>query len=144
MGSINKRDLKAYVRYDGSGRVVAGSLVLRRSIPKVGKWQEVQGYQCCNQDQQTIVVTVEGSFPITSVDFTILCNTGPGSYMTVYTAHNAADIYALASLLNQYASQYGYFKVDAYGELLLEVNYDVSAIFAAGGCTELQAAAFAD
>ena len=45
MGS-NNRDLKAYVRYDGSGRVVAGSLVLRRTKPKVGNWQQVQGYEC--------------------------------------------------------------------------------------------------
>lgn len=42
MGS-NKRDLKAYVRFDGSGRVVPGSLVLRRKMPKVGKWQEIVG-----------------------------------------------------------------------------------------------------
>lgn len=46
MGSINKRDLKAYVRYDGSGRVVPGSLILRRNKPKVGNWQQVQGYEC--------------------------------------------------------------------------------------------------
>ena len=41
MGSINKRPLNAYVRYDGSGRVVAGSLVLRRKIPKVGNWKQL-------------------------------------------------------------------------------------------------------
>jgi hypothetical protein len=46
MGSINRRDLKAYVRYDGSGRVVPGSLILRRNKPKVGTWQQVQGYEC--------------------------------------------------------------------------------------------------
>ena len=40
MGSINKRPLNAYVRYDGSGRVVAGSLVLRRKMPKVGNWKD--------------------------------------------------------------------------------------------------------
>lgn len=44
----NKRDLKAYVRFDGSGRIVAGSLVLRRNKPKVGKWQEIPAYECCN------------------------------------------------------------------------------------------------
>lgn len=47
MGS-NKKDLRAYVRIDGSGRVVAGSLVLRRKKPKVGKWMEIQTYECCN------------------------------------------------------------------------------------------------
>jgi hypothetical protein len=52
MGS-NKRDLKAYVRIDGSGRVVAGSLVLRRKMPKVGKWMEIQAYECCNPTTTT-------------------------------------------------------------------------------------------
>ena len=52
----NKRDLKAFVRYDGSGRVVAGSLILRRQMPKVGKWKEIQGYQCCNQNQTPVQI----------------------------------------------------------------------------------------
>jgi len=47
MGS-NKQDLRAYVRIDGSGRVIAGSLVLRRKKPKVGKWLEIQTYECCD------------------------------------------------------------------------------------------------
>lgn len=50
MGSINKRPLNAYVRYDGSGRVVAGSLVLRRKMPKVGNWKQLPqdiAYECC-------------------------------------------------------------------------------------------------
>jgi hypothetical protein len=44
----NKRDLKAYVRFDGTGRIVPGSLVLRRSIPKNGNWKEITAYECCN------------------------------------------------------------------------------------------------
>lgn len=52
MGS-NKRDLKAYVRYDGSGRVVAGSLILRRKKPTVGKWVEITTYECCNPTTTT-------------------------------------------------------------------------------------------
>ncbi len=43
-----QRDLKAFVRYDGSGRVVAGSLILRKNKPKVGRWQEIPAYECCN------------------------------------------------------------------------------------------------
>jgi hypothetical protein len=53
----NKRDLKAYVRFDGSGRIVAGSLVLRRSKPKVGKWQEITAYECCNYVPTTTTTT---------------------------------------------------------------------------------------
>jgi hypothetical protein len=49
----NKKDLKAYVRFDGQGRVVAGSLILRKQKPKVGKWQEITAYECCNQTTTT-------------------------------------------------------------------------------------------
>jgi hypothetical protein len=45
--ATNKRDLKSYVRYDGSGRVIPGSNVLRKNMPKVGKWKQTQGYECC-------------------------------------------------------------------------------------------------
>ena len=44
---FNKKDLKAFVRIDGMGRVVAGSLILRKQMPKVGRWQEIPAYACC-------------------------------------------------------------------------------------------------
>jgi hypothetical protein len=56
----NKRDLKAYVRMDGLGRVVAGSLILRQKMPKVGKWEEVPAYLCCNYTTTT-TTTLDGS-----------------------------------------------------------------------------------
>lgn len=49
----NKRDLKAYSRFDGTGRIVPGSTVLRRNKPKVGNWVEVQAYECCDPLAQT-------------------------------------------------------------------------------------------
>lgn len=57
MASINKRDLKAFVRYDGSGRVVPGSLILRKNKPKVGKWTEITAYECCNPTTSTTTTT---------------------------------------------------------------------------------------
>lgn len=44
----NKKDLKAFVRYDGTGRIIAGSLILQRSKPKVGNWQQTNAYECCD------------------------------------------------------------------------------------------------
>jgi hypothetical protein len=44
MSNYGKKDLKSFVRVDASGRVVAGSLVLRRSKPKNGKWKEIETY----------------------------------------------------------------------------------------------------
>lgn len=53
----NQRNLKAFVRFDGSGRVVAGSLILRKSKPKVGNWQEITAYECCNFTSTTTTTT---------------------------------------------------------------------------------------
>jgi len=44
----NKKDLKAYVRYDGTGRLISGSLILQRSKPKVGNWKQIGAYECCD------------------------------------------------------------------------------------------------
>ena len=54
----NQRNLKAFVRYDASGRVVAGSLVLRKNKPKVGRWEEILTYECCNLTTTTTTTTV--------------------------------------------------------------------------------------
>jgi hypothetical protein len=43
----NRKDLKLFVRIDGSGRSIPTSSVLRKSKPKVGNWVEVQTYECC-------------------------------------------------------------------------------------------------
>lgn len=53
----NQRNLKAFVRFDGSGRVVAGSLILRKNKPKVGNWQEITAYECCNFTSTTTTTT---------------------------------------------------------------------------------------
>jgi hypothetical protein len=53
----SRKDLKAYVRIDGSGRVVAGSLILRKKMPKVGKWMQIQAYECCDPDYPTTTTT---------------------------------------------------------------------------------------
>jgi hypothetical protein len=54
MATIDK-SLKAYVRFDGSGRIVAGSLILRKNKPKVGKWKEISAIECCNCSSNTYV-----------------------------------------------------------------------------------------
>jgi hypothetical protein len=64
----NRRDLKAYVRIDGTGRVVAGSLILQRFKPKVGKWQEIDAYECCNPTTTTTTTSVA---PTTTTTTTI-------------------------------------------------------------------------
>ena len=55
---MNKRDLKAFSRFDGTGRIVPGSTVLRRQKPKVGNWKEIPAYECCNYVATTFIVGV--------------------------------------------------------------------------------------
>jgi hypothetical protein len=66
MGAYNRRDLKAYVRYDGTGRVVPGSLILRRKKPKVGKWVEIPAYECCNPTTTTTTTSTTSSTTTTT------------------------------------------------------------------------------
>jgi hypothetical protein len=66
MGS-NSRSLKAFVRFDGSGRIVAGSLILRKNKPKVGKWQEILAYECCNFTTTTTTTATPTTTTTTTV-----------------------------------------------------------------------------
>jgi hypothetical protein len=56
MANSNNR-LKAYVRYDGTGRVIAGSLILQRFKPQVGNWVEIDANECCNYVPTTTTTT---------------------------------------------------------------------------------------
>jgi hypothetical protein len=67
MGSINSRPLKAYVRFDGSGRIVAGSLILRKNKPKVGKWKEIPADECCNYTTTTTTTVAPTTTTTTTV-----------------------------------------------------------------------------
>ena len=70
----NKRLLKAYVRYDGQGRVIPGGPILSRIKPKVGNWVEIQGYECCNPPS-----------PNDCISYTVTCiSTGVLSYTNCY------------------------------------------------------------
>jgi hypothetical protein len=57
MAQNTNRPLKAYVRFDGTGRIVPSSLILRRKKPKVGKWVEIPAYECCNYIPSTTTTT---------------------------------------------------------------------------------------
>ena len=57
MAQKTNRPLKAYVRFDGTGRIVPSSLILRRKKPKVGKWVEIPAYECCNYVPTTTTTT---------------------------------------------------------------------------------------
>ena len=46
-----KRQFKTMFRYDGSGRIVPGSNILKTGQkPKVGSWGTKEAYNCCNNN----------------------------------------------------------------------------------------------
>jgi len=94
----NQRNLKAFVRFDGSGRIVAGSLILRKNKPKVGRWQEIPAYECCNDVPTVLTDTIPGEFPLTYISVRILCDESNSE--TVYTSEDAATMEELIALLN--------------------------------------------
>lgn len=140
----NLRDLKAFVRYDGSGRVVAGSLIFRKKKPTVGNFQQIQSYQCCNYDQSPVVVDVQTVFPFTYPDFLIQGDGGNGQYIYTYANNTTvADVYELAAYYNSTLQYLGKFTVVG-GDLVFNPNATTAAIFVGSGATALQAFSFAD
>ena len=72
----NQNKLKAWVRYDGTGRVIAGGPILQRFKPKVGNWVEINANECCNVPPlptnciEFVVNTTDGTFFIFSFNTT--------------------------------------------------------------------------
>lgn len=66
----NNKNLKAFVRFDGSGRVVGGSLILRKNKPKVGKWKEIIANECCNETTTTTTSSSSSTSTTTSTTTT--------------------------------------------------------------------------
>jgi surface protein len=64
---VNKQDLKAFVEYNKSGRIIPGSLILRRSKPRVGRWKEIPFYKCCDPNSTTTTTTTIAPIPFISV-----------------------------------------------------------------------------
>lgn len=139
----NKRDLKAYARFDGTGRIVPGSLVLRRQKPKVGKWTEVQTYECCNQNQVPVLVLIDGpTFPLSAVGIEVGPNNGDFLQpFTVFTEGSAADLAALVVLLNNAAKNLGHFKIVGT-DIYWSPNALIAEIYALNHSTELYAYIF--
>lgn len=65
----NQNKLKAWVRYDGTGRVIAGGPILQSFKPKVGNWVEINANECCNEIPTTTTTTT--ATPTTTTTTTI-------------------------------------------------------------------------
>ena len=132
----NKKDLKAYVRYDGNGRVISSSLILNRFEPGVGNWQQVDAYECCNPTPT--VPTVELSFTpettaIGNISVQFLCD---DSYVTSgVTSTNSLDMTTLLLYLNSSfpTNQFGTYSEGPEGSVILTMPTSIAQIICPTG-----------
>lgn len=47
--------LKAFVAYDGTGKIIPGSLRFAKTKPKNGDWEEIAVSQCCTTTTTTTI-----------------------------------------------------------------------------------------
>lgn len=123
MATNNK--LKAYVRYDGDGRVIAGSLILQRFKPKVGNWNEIDANECCNDITTT----------------TTTSTTAPPAFRLMFTNINFAK--TLVGNVNNVNNWNTYFDLPTLGTPFTSVQVIGSEVNLRGGADiTLKASAF--
>ncbi len=143
--ATNNRPLKAYVRYDGSGRAVSSSLIWRKNKPKVGNWKEVQGYECCNNDVTNLFIQELQlpSAPLTALQFVVICNNYPSTgiqtrFLDVYVPYTGSSPTTpeeLITLLNEQFSFLGIFTLLTPTTANLAIN---NSYLASGVCSNPQ------
>ena len=67
MARNNNNKLKAFVRFDGSGRIVPSSLIIQAFKPKVGNYKEIDAKECCNYTTTTTTTAVPTTTTSTTV-----------------------------------------------------------------------------
>ncbi len=99
----SNNQLKAYVRFDGTGRVIPGSLILQRSKPKVGNWQEIDATECCGYVPTPSTTTTTSSSTSTTTSTstsTSTTTTTSTSTSTTTTTTTATPSYSNAGAYN--------------------------------------------
>lgn len=87
MGQQKNTSLKAYVRFDGTGRIVPSSLILQRFKPKDGNWQEINATECCGYvPTTTTTTTVAPTTTTTSTSTSTTTSTSTSTTTTTTTA----------------------------------------------------------
>ena len=93
MGTISKRPLKLYMRYDGTGKLISGSAVWRTTMPKLGHWVQItQAYECCN----TTTTTIGASWPVNPTCYYVTLNgsiVATTTWSLVYCGDEEATVY---------------------------------------------------
>jgi hypothetical protein len=79
----NQSKLKAWVRYDGTGRVISGGPIFQVNKPKVGNWKQIDANLCCNNGSTTTTTTAGGGGTPTAFIQSYYFNTFNACYSTL-------------------------------------------------------------
>lgn len=94
--SNNNNKLKAFVRFDGSGRIVPSSLIVQAFKPKVGNYQEIDAKECCNYTTTTTTTAAPTTTTSTTVAPTTTTTTSFPGYYTWLAGKNISAATACA------------------------------------------------
>ena len=123
--SNNNNKLKAFVRFDGSGRIVSSSLIVQAFKPKVGNYKEIDAKECCNPTRVELLFTPV--IPINYPGVTIYCDEVNVAYQYVNDGTSITTLDGLVNALNANAAtnQFGTYSNAGGGVLKLTVSFSV-------------------
>ena len=127
--------LKAFVRIDGSGKVIPGGPILQAEKPKVGKWREINVKECCNYEPTTTTTTSSTSTS-TSTTTTTTTSAPIDVIVDVYTIADSACDTLLTSNANITTSTpviVGKWYTPSYTSMLA---YNIISLGGSGGAIE--------
>jgi hypothetical protein len=113
---------KFYVRVDKSGRPIPSSGVYRKSMPKTGRWVELESAACCAALE---LRATPADLTDTSFVITVLCDATEILQSTVTADEATVDIEDILHLLRVKAKQFGKWSVDGT-EIVLQLSANVS------------------
>jgi hypothetical protein len=126
MAKRNPR-LKLFIRLDGNGQAIPGSVVERLKQPRQGRWKEIISDACC--DGTTLAATPSATSG-TSATVVIKCDST--TKITVIAAGTISDIDTLEDVLNKTAGYLGVFE-ESGGDINLVLKSGIVQDLACAG-----------
>ena len=129
--SNNNNKLKAFVRFDGSGRIVPSSLIVQAFKPKVGNWKEIDAKECCNF---VMIYYIPETYPIVNPHVNVFCN-GINVVDEAANGYTANDINELVVILNNESgtSTVGRYVAQFNGSVKLTISQSVAKTLCSTG-----------
>ena len=137
----NQSKLKAWVRYDGTGRVVTAGPIFSKAKPKVGNWRQINSGLCCNPSGSTTTTTTQGGGSVTptawvakaadrQADSALRACNNPDATILLYTSVNTVPLppntllYTDAALTTLISTTYPDYVYVSINDWVYQVEYN--------------------